>query len=70
MPKKQPANLDEQLRQAIADSGLTHYAIGRDAGISPSVVDRFMLPLRDPRRRDLRLVTAGKIAAVLGLELR
>jgi hypothetical protein len=70
MPKKQPANLDEQLRQAIADSGLTHYSLARDAGISPSVLDRFMLPPSDPRRRDLRLVTAGKIAGVLGLSLR
>ena len=70
MPKKQPLDLADQLRQAIADSGLTHYSIGRDAGISPSVVDRFMLAASDPRRRDLRLVTAGKIAAVLGLSLR
>jgi len=67
---KQPVSLDEQLRQAITRSNLTHYAIGRDAGIAPSVIDRFMLPKKDPRRRDLRLVTAGKIAVVLGLELR
>lgn len=69
MPRK-PAPIDVALRKAIAASGMTHYGIARDAGISPSMIDRFMLAADDPRHRDLRLGTAAKVAAVLGLELR
>lgn len=63
-------NLDVALRRAVTSSGLTHYAIGKAAGVAPSQIDRFMMPRDDPRHRDLRLGTAAKIAAVLGLELR
>lgn len=66
---KAPQRIDVALRQAITASGLTHYAIGKAAGVAPSQIDRFMLPADDPRNRDLRLETAAKIAAVLGLEL-
>lgn len=62
--------IDVALRKAIAASGQTHYALARDSGISPSMIDRYMLPLDDPRHRDLRLSSAAKIAAVLGLALR
>lgn len=66
---KAPQRIDVALRQAITASGLTHYAIGKSAGVAPSQIDRFMMPADDPRHRDLRLETAAKIAAVLGLFL-
>ncbi len=69
MPRK-PVPIDVALRKAIAASEQTHYALARDAGISPSMIDRYMLPEDDPRHRDLRLGTAAKLAALLGLELR
>ena len=66
---KKPTPLDVALRKAIEESGLTHYALGKEAGVAPSVLDRFMLPALDPRRRDIRLETASKIASALGLVL-
>lgn len=68
MQKRVPS-IDSALRRAIKGSGLTHYAIGQAAGVAPSVIDRFMMPVDDPRHRDIRLATAAKIAAVLGLVL-
>jgi len=64
-----PPAIDTALRQAIKRSGLTHYAIGKAAGVQASQIDRFMMPADDPRHRDLRLATAAKIAAALGLHL-
>ena len=52
------------LRRAIRDSGLTSYRIAKDAGTTPDQVDRFLAG------RDLRVSTAGRIAAALGLELK
>ncbi len=52
------------LKQAITDSGLTHYAIGKAADVDIGSIDRFM-----SGERDLRLVTASKIAEALGYEL-
>jgi hypothetical protein len=66
-PRTQP--LDAALRAAIKGSKKTHYAIGLEASVAPSQIDRFMMPASDPRRRDLRLETAARIAAVLGLRL-
>jgi DNA-binding phage protein len=75
MPKKptekaRPQPLDAALRKAIKASGMTHYALAKEAGVQASQLDRFMMPANDPRHRDLRLGTASRIAAVLGLELR
>lgn len=67
---KRSQPLDAALRAAIRSSGLTHYGLGKRAEIAPSVLDRFMLPAADPRRRSLTLDTAAKIADALGLELR
>lgn len=68
--KAAPAQMiDVSLRKAIRGSGLTHYAIGKAAGVAPSQLDRFMMPDDDPRHRDLRLGTAAKVAAALGLRL-
>ena len=57
------------LRKAITNSGMTHYAIGKQAGVNPSMIDRFMLPADDPRHRDIRMETAEKLAAVLDMIL-
>lgn len=66
---KKPTPIDAALRKAVKASGRTHYDIGKAAGVAPSVLDRFMMPADDPRHRDIRLGTAARIAAVLGLGL-
>ena len=64
-------SIDDVLKAEIRKSGLTHYALGKAAGVSPSVIDRFMLdPGAGERGGDLRLSTAARLAAALGLELR
>ena len=64
-----PVPLDVALRKAITASGLTHYALAKAAGVQASQLDRFMMPAEDPRHRDLRLSSAARIAAFLGLGL-
>jgi plasmid maintenance system antidote protein VapI len=66
---KKPIPLDAALRKAIKASGLTHYALAKEANVQATTIDRFMHPADDPRHRDIRLETAAKIAAVLGLGL-
>ena len=44
---------------------MTAYEIGRRAGVSPIVISRFV-----SGERDLRMATADRLAAVLGLRLR
>lgn len=61
--------IDAALRKAVKADGRTHYAIGQAAGVAPSVIDRFMMPANDPRHRDIRLGTAARIAAAVGLVL-
>jgi len=63
MPARRQTVTD-QLRQAIRDSGLTHYRIGKDAGVKPEIVARFARG-----QRDVRAETFAKIAAALGLHL-
>ena len=61
-------NISDQLRKAIQahiKSGSTAYRIAKDAGLKPEVVYRFI-----DDGLDLRLSSAAKIAAALGLELR
>jgi hypothetical protein len=67
MPKK--AMIDEQLKAAIRKSGRTYYDLGRAAGVQPSVILRFMTDDPQARGGDLRLSTAAKLAAELGLRL-
>lgn len=63
--------LDEALKEAIRSSGLSAYALSKASGVDQSVISRF---LNDPgageRGGDLRLSTAARLAAALGLELR
>jgi hypothetical protein len=61
----EPVTVCDQLRAAIVESGKTHYRIGKDAGVKPEVVARFVGGMRD-----IRGETFAKIAAALGLELR
>jgi DNA-binding phage protein len=59
-----PPTLTDQLKQAIAASGRTHSDIGKQAGVSPGVILRFMADQRSPT-----LKTVDRIAAALGLRL-
>ena len=56
--------LAEVLRNAIKRKGVSAYAIARDTGVPQPTVTRFI------NGADMKLSTASKIAAYLGLELR
>ncbi len=60
-----PKGLSDVLRAAIARDTRTDYRLAKDAGVAPITIGRFMR-----KERDLRLATAEKIAAALGLVLR
>jgi plasmid maintenance system antidote protein VapI len=62
--RKKPWNVCDELRQAIQGSGWTHYRIGKEAGIKPEIVTRFV-----KEARDIRAQTFAKIAAALGMVL-
>jgi hypothetical protein len=62
MPKHR--GIDDQLKGAIADSGLTLHAIAKTHGLAPDLLYRCMAG-----ERDLRLATAAKICAEFNLEL-
>ena len=49
---------------AMGIYGLTAYAVGRMAGVDPGVVKRFLTG-----ERDIRMETADRLAAALGLRL-
>jgi len=61
---RQPKSIKATLLAAIKKTGLTHYAIGQMAGVSPAGIDRFI-----SGERGISLATAAKLCAVLGLEL-
>lgn len=54
--------LVEPLKAAIEESGLTSYALGKEAGVPPISIDRFK-----SGKRGLSLETADKLARVLQL---
>jgi len=64
-----PQMIDVSLKRAIRQSGRTYYDLGRAAGVAPSVILRFMSDDPQARGGDMRLSTAAKLAAELGLEL-
>jgi hypothetical protein len=66
---RKAAMIDVSLKQAIRRSGRTYYELGQAAGVSPSVILRFMSDDPQARGGDLRLSTAARIAAELGLAL-
>lgn len=70
MPKKAAPReaskhtLSRSLRDVIESRGLTAYALGKESGVDPTVIGRFLAG-----ERDLRLGTADRLAAALGLRL-
>lgn len=68
-PRRGPP-LDAALKAEIRKSKRTYYDLGRAAGVAPSVILRFMTDDPQARGGDLRLSTAAKLAAELGLTLR
>jgi plasmid maintenance system antidote protein VapI len=56
--------LQDQLRKAVEDSGLTLYRIAKDSGIAYQVLHRFARG-----ERDLTLQTASKLADYFGMRL-
>jgi predicted transcriptional regulator len=61
---QQPKRIDDQLRQAIADSGVNLNQIAMGAGVPHAMLYRFNV-----QGKDLRLSTAVKLAAYFGMEL-
>ena len=57
-------SLPDQLRAAIRKSGKTVYRVAQESGVSHPVILRFL-----SGERDIRLETADKLAAALGLRL-
>ena len=55
----------QQLQQAIRDDDRAVSTIARAAGVTPIGLWRFL-----NGERDVRMATAAKVAAVLGLELK
>lgn len=59
------ADLADQLRSAFKKSGMSRFELARRAGISYSIIHRFVAA-----DRDVTLRTASRLADVLDLELR
>jgi len=67
---RKPLAIDVALKTAIRTSGRSYYDLGKAAGVAPSVILRFMSDDPQARGGDMRLSTAARIAAELGLALR
>ncbi|MFN6106055.1 MAG: helix-turn-helix domain-containing protein [Planctomycetaceae bacterium] len=67
MAKRKTAErtISAELRQAIADSGLTNYAIGKAAAVSPAVISRFVTG-----ERSVTLAVVDRLCQALGLSLK
>ncbi len=63
--KAKQRDLGEQIREAIADSGMSRFKLAKRSGVPYSGVHRFV-----GGQRGLTLDTASKLCEVLGLELR
>lgn len=63
-PREYKHTLSRQLRDVIESRQLTAYALGKQAEVDATIVARFL-----SGERDLRLATADRIAASLGLRL-
>ena len=64
MPKKR-SSLEDQLRAAIEQSGMSLYRLSLVSGVSDSVLSYFVRG-----KRSMTLATADRLAQALGLELR
>jgi hypothetical protein len=60
--KMERTTLPDALRQALKNSGKTTYQLQAETGIDHAVILRFLKGLRD-----IRLATAEKLAAAVGL---
>ena len=60
----EPNHIERLLLRAIRRSGLSIYRLAREAGISHSIIVRFL-----HKERSVTLQTAEKIATALGLRL-
>ena len=58
-------DLEEQLRQAILNSGMSRYRLSKLTGVADAVLCNFV-----NRKRSITMTTAAKLAKALGLELR
>ena len=64
--KKTPrTTLPEGLRQALRNSGKTSYQLNEETGVNHGVILRFL-----KGERDIRLETAEKLAAAVGLTVK
>ena len=57
-------NIEERLRQAIVDAGVSRYRLSAMSGVSDGVLSHFV-----NRQRSITMTTAAKIADALDLEL-
>jgi plasmid maintenance system antidote protein VapI len=60
-----PADMIEQLKEAIAECGISRYGLSQASGVEQSALSRFM-----SGERGLSLESAARLASVLNLELR
>jgi len=64
MKKRPLPRIDDQLRAAIEDCGLTRYELWKKTGVSQASLSRFM-----SGQRDLQLARAADLCRLLGLSL-
>ena len=64
MKKRKPKKLSDQIRQAMADSGLTRYRISVDTGINEGALGRFF-----HGERGLQLETLDTLCQYLELNV-
>src|SRR5262249_44516468 len=63
-PALRPASIADVLRRAIVDQGYTAYALGRQTGVAPHVISKFLAG-----ERGLNLETLERLASHLNLRL-
>ena len=61
---KAKTDIQEQLRQAILDAGISRYRLSKLTGVTQAVLSTFV-----NRKRSATMDTAAKLATALGLEL-
>ena len=59
--------IDEQLKQAIIDSGMSHRRMSFESGVNRRVIGRFVA---GGFGSDISISNAAQLAAFLGLELK
>ena len=64
MARKRP-DIEEELRQAIINSGISRYRLSKLTGVNDAVLCNFV-----NRKRSVTMTTAAKLAKELGLSLR